>query len=131
MNRLLLIATKLDDAIIMLNNPGIQEISVHELKKVMDEGKKPFLLDVRETQEHQLGNIGGELIQLGQLPERLEEIERFIEKDSETLLVVYCRSGARSGRAVQFLQANGFPGATNLKGGMIAWSAEIDPSVKV
>lgn len=92
---------------------------------MMDDGQKPFILDVRRPDEHEFVNIGGHLIQLDFLPERLNEIE---DHKNETV-VVYCRSGARSGRAVQFLQANGFDHATNLKGGILAWSAEIDSSL--
>ena len=111
----------------MFNSPAIPEISVKELKATLDKGETPYLLDVRQVPEHELGNIGGTLIQLDQLPARLDEID--IDKDAP--LVVYCRSGARSGRAVQFLIQNGYTGAVNLKGGMIAWSMEIDPSLSV
>ena len=94
---------------------------------MMDKGETPYLLDVRQPGEHSLGNIGGDLIQLDQLPMRLQELEG---REGEQF-VVYCRSGGRSGRAVQFLQANGYPGATNLRGGMLAWKENIDPSLQV
>jgi len=106
---------------------SIPEIEVKELKRMIDEGNAPVLLDVRQDQEHQQANIGGTLIRLDLLPERMDELEA--HKDDQ--LIVYCRSGARSGRAVHFLRANGFSGAVNLKGGMIAWSNEIDPSMTV
>ena len=111
----------------MFNKPQLPEISVQELKAAMDADDRPVLLDVRQIPEHEQGNIGGQLIQLDQLPSRVNEIEDL----KDTKIVVYCRSGGRSGRAVEFLQANGFTGATNLRGGMLAWSAEIDPSLSV
>ncbi len=103
----------------------IPEITVQELKSMMDNGQTPFILDVRRPDEHEFVNIGGHLIQLDYLPEKIKEIE----DHKDQTVVVYCRSGARSGRAVQFLQANGFDQAINLKGGILAWSAEIDPSL--
>lgn len=111
----------------MLNRPGVPEISVRDLKKSMDGGESPVLVDVRQTGEHQLGNIGGMHLQLDQLPARISELNELKEKN----FVVYCRSGGRSGQAVQFLHAQGFTGATNLKGGMLAWQAEIDPTLSV
>ncbi len=109
----------------MFNSPAIPELSVKELKKALDAGQKPYLLDVRRPDEHARGNIGGKLIPVDQLPSRMSEITA----DKDAPLVVYCRSGARSGRAVQFLIANGYTGAVNLRGGMLAWSAEIDSSL--
>ena len=105
--------------------PKLPEITVTELKQRLDSGETPFILDVRRKEEHDFVNIGGQLIQLDYLPDRFEELES--HKDEE--IIVYCRSGARSGRAVQFLQSHGFEKATNLKGGILAWSAEIDPSL--
>ena len=103
----------------------IPEITVQELKSMMDDGKTPFILDVRRPDEHEFVNIGGHLIQLDYLADKLDEIEAY----KDETVIVYCRSGARSGRAVQFLQAKGFNQAINLKGGILAWSAEIDPSL--
>ena len=94
---------------------------------MMDTGDTPFLLDVRQVVEHETGNIGGTLIVLNDLPVRIDELAA--HKDEK--FVVYCRSGGRSGQAVQYLQANGYSGATNLKGGMLAWRNEIDPSLDV
>ena len=105
--------------------PQIPEITVSTLKERLDSGETPFILDVRRKEEHEFVNIGGRLIQLDYLPDHLEELEA--HKDEE--IIVYCRSGARSGRAVQFLQSQGFEKAVNLTGGILAWSAEIDPSL--
>lgn len=106
----------------------IPEITVSELKALMDEDKRPFILDVRQPHEYEMGNIDAALIPLGDLPSRLVELEGHKE---DVLLVVHCRSGGRSAQAVQFLRGMGYKGATNLKGGMIAWSKEIDSSVVV
>lgn len=103
----------------------IPEITVTELKERLDSGETPFILDVRRKEEHEFVNIGGKLIQLDYLPDHLDELEP--HKDDE--IIVYCRSGARSGRAVQFLKSKGYEQVTNLKGGILAWSAEIDPSL--
>ncbi len=111
----------------MLNRPGANEITVQDLKKMMDTGDTPFLVDVRQVGEHEMGNIGGTLIVLNELPNRIDELAA----QKEEKFVVYCRSGGRSGQAVQYLRANGYPGATNLKGGMLAWRNEIDPTLNV
>lgn len=111
----------------MLKRSSAAEITVQDLKKMMDSGDTPFLLDVRQVSEHNTGNIGGTLITLNELPTRIDELAA--QKDAK--FVVYCRSGGRSGQAVQFLQANGYTGATNLKGGMLAWRNEIDSSLNV
>jgi sulfur-carrier protein adenylyltransferase/sulfurtransferase len=103
---------------------NVPEITVQELKERIDAGKRPFLLDVREPDEFELVNLDGMLIPLGELPNRLDEIEAY--KDEP--VVVHCRSGARSAKAVQFLQQHGFDEIYNLKGGILAWSREIDPS---
>lgn len=103
----------------------VPELSVQELKDMMDRGARPFLLDVRRPDEYAVANLKGKLIPLQELPARLDELEAHKEEP----IVVYCRSGARSGQAVAYLQARGFEGAQNLKGGILAWSREIDPSV--
>jgi adenylyltransferase/sulfurtransferase len=100
------------------------EISVEELKRRRDAGEALLLLDVREPQEYEIARIDGAvLIPLGQLPERLAELEGAEE------IVVQCHSGMRSARAVQFLRQNGIGNAVNLAGGIEAWSERIDPSV--
>ena len=100
------------------------EITVEELKRRRDAGAPLVLLDVREPQEYEIARIGGaRLIPLGELPDRLAELN----EDAE--LVVHCHSGMRSARAVQFLRQHGFNKAVNLAGGIDAWSERIDPSV--
>ncbi|HEY3874785.1 MAG TPA: rhodanese-like domain-containing protein [Candidatus Kapabacteria bacterium] len=99
------------------------EISVQELKEWMDSGKEFLLVDVREPGEYATANIGGKLIPLNSVAQHLGELDP--EKD----IVVHCKVGGRSGMAVEFMRRNGIPKARNLRGGIIAWSKEIDPSV--
>jgi adenylyltransferase/sulfurtransferase len=103
---------------------GIPQLSVKELKKRMDAGEDVFILDVREPYEYQIANIGGTLIPQNDVPQRLGEIDRGRE------IVVQCRSGARSQRIAEFLKQSGYPRVVNLAGGILAWSDEIDPSVR-
>jgi sulfur-carrier protein adenylyltransferase/sulfurtransferase len=107
---------------------GIPQITVKELKTKLDKRETNndnfLLLDVREPYEYQIAQIGGLLIPQNDLPNRLGEL------DKEREIVVHCRSGARSQRAAELLQANGFKKVSNLAGGILAWSDEIDPSVQ-
>jgi len=100
---------------------GIPEITVEELSRRRDAGEELFLVDVREPHEVQICSIGGKLIPLGELPRRVHEL------DTAQELVVYCRSGARSARAVAFLQQAGFRRVHNLAGGILAWADRVDP----
>lgn len=100
------------------------EISVQELNEQRQKGSSPFLLDVRKPREARIAEIGGTLIPLDELPQRLDELEPHRGEK----IVVHCRSGGRSERAVQFLRGKGYD-AYNLKGGILAWSKEIDSSV--
>src|SRR5207237_9336105 len=81
---------------------GSPEMQVEELKRRLDAGENLFVLDVREPHEYQICNIGGYLIPLGDLPKRVNEL------DSSREIVAHCRSGARSAKAVSFLQQSGF-----------------------
>jgi len=101
----------------------VEEMTVEELARRRAAGEEPQLLDVREPHEVRICTIGGTLIPLGQLPARTGEL------DPSRELVVYCRSGARSGRAVAFLRENGFRQARNLAGGILAWADRIDPGM--
>lgn len=102
----------------------MKEISVKELKELRDSGADFQLIDVREQNEFDFANLGGELIPLGSVP---QQVEKF---DKEKQVVVHCRSGKRSGDAIHYLEQNhGFENLYNLKGGILAWSDEIDPSV--
>ncbi|MEY4383858.1 MAG: hypothetical protein RI995_1400 [Bacteroidota bacterium] len=95
----------------------MEDITVEELKRRIDAKEKLNIIDVREEHEFDEFNIGATLIPLGELPDRLEEIDQF--KDEE--LIIHCRSGARSGRAKDFLEMQGFSKVRNLLGGMLAW----------
>ena len=106
-------------------SPRVPEITVQELKSLMDADQTPFILDVREEREYAVANLNGTLIPLQQLPYRLEELEDY----KDELVVVHCRSGGRSAQAVQYMQSLGFEQAKNLRGGVLAWSREIDPSM--
>lgn len=101
----------------------IPEITPKELKSRLDRGDDVFILDVREPHEYQICNLHGHLIPLGDLPKRISEL------DSSREIVAHCRSGKRSADAVQFLSKAGFRKVWNLKGGILAWSDEVDPSV--
>ncbi len=107
----------------ILNN-GIPQISVQELKQRLDAGEDIMVLDVRETYEYQIANIGGTLIPMNEVPRRLAEIDRNRE------IVVQCRSGARSQRIAEFLAQQGYPNVKNLAGGILAWADQIDPAVQ-
>lgn len=98
----------------------MEDITVQELKTRMDNNEDIIIIDVREPYEYEEFNIGGQLIPLGDLPARLEELEEF--KDRE--IIVHCRSGARSSGAKAFMAQNGFTKVRNLLGGMMDWQAQ-------
>ncbi len=98
----------------------MKDITAQELKSKMDKGEEFFLLDVRQDFEHVMYNIGGTLIPLANLPSSIDEIEE--HKDRE--VIVYCRSGMRSGTAKQILVQQGFKNVRNLLGGVLGWQGE-------
>lgn len=103
----------------------VPEISVHDLKQRRDANDAPFVLDVREPYEAEIASIGADqLIPVDQLEDRLDELE--VGDDQE--IVVHCRSGGRSAKATALLREKGY-NASNLAGGVLAWSDEIDPDV--
>jgi adenylyltransferase/sulfurtransferase len=104
-------------------NNGIPQISVTDFKSKRDLGEDIYLLDVREPHEYQIANLGGHLIPLGDLPNRVGEL------DSSREIVVHCKMGGRSQKAAEFLQSAGFRKIKNLAGGIQAWSEQVDPSV--
>ncbi len=104
-------------------NVQVPEITPKELKARLDRGDDLFILDVREPHEYQICNLKGQLIPLGELPQRVHEL------DSSREIVAHCRSGKRSAEAVDFLRKAGFQKILNLKGGILAWSDEVDPAV--
>ena len=96
----------------------MQTITTDELKKRMDAGEQPHLLDVREDYERAEFNIGGKHIPMGKLQSmQLEDIEDW--KNDE--IIIYCRSGNRSGIAANLLEHLGYNNVKNLVGGMLDW----------
>ena len=103
---------------------GEDEATVDELKTRLDQHESFLLLDVREPQEFEICRIPGSvLIPLGDLPSRLSELEG---RDD---MIVHCKSGVRSGKAVRLLREAGYSKARNLKGGILAWINRIDPTM--
>ena len=103
----------------------MEEITPAELKQRLDKGDDIQIVDVREDNEVAIGRIPDSLhIPLGQILGRMNEID----PNRET--VVHCKMGGRSARAIDALQRSGFQGKlVNLKGGILRWSDEVDPSV--
>ncbi len=99
-----------------------EELSVQSLADMHQQAEEFFLLDVREVYEFEADHMGGQLIPLGNLPDSLSTLP----KDKK--IVVHCRSGQRSKKAVQLLKANGFPAVYNLTGGILAWREVYGPS---
>jgi len=96
----------------------MQTITVQELKSRLDAGEKIHLVDVREPNENAEFNIGGVLLPLGEIRNmQTDAIDNW--KDDE--IVMYCRSGNRSGISTQILEQMGFKNVKNLTGGMLAW----------
>ena len=93
------------------------DITVTQLKEKLDAGEEFVLIDVREPYERQEFNVGGQLIPVGNIPQALDSLQE--HKDEE--IIIYCRSGNRSGMAQQFLQQAGFTNVRNLLGGMLEW----------
>jgi adenylyltransferase/sulfurtransferase len=107
-----------------MSGARIPEMTVEELKQARDRGDALVLVDVREPREFAISDLPGSVkIPLGTLQQNLDKVPK--DKD----VVVYCRSGARSAQAVQFLHANGYPKARNLVGGINRWADAIDPSM--
>ena len=102
---------------------AVPEVTPMEVKKKLDGGEGLFILDVREPHEYQICNINGHLIPLGELPARVHEL------NSADEIVAHCRSGMRSAQAVDFLRKAGFRKVKNMKGGILAWSDQVDPRV--
>ena len=104
--------------------PPSDDATVEQLKARLDQRDEPFILDVREPQEYQICNIpGSTLIPLGDLPSRLHELEGRGE------MIVHCKSGARSAKAVKLLREAGFAQAKNLRGGILRWIDAVDPTL--
>jgi rhodanese-related sulfurtransferase len=106
-------------------NQPLPEITATELKRRLDEGDDIQIVDVREPNEYQYARLPNSIhIPLGQIINRMSEI------DATRDTVVHCKMGGRSAKAIEVLKRAGFTGQlTNLKGGITAWSNDVDPSV--
>ena len=103
----------------------IKTITPKQLAAKLQSREDIQLIDVREESERAIASIGGELIPMGTVLENLSRIRR------DGAVVVYCRSGGRSGRVVEALQQDyGYTNLLNLEGGVLRWSDEVDPAVK-
>jgi molybdopterin/thiamine biosynthesis adenylyltransferase/rhodanese-related sulfurtransferase/molybdopterin converting factor small subunit len=104
---------------------ALEEITATELKQLLDRGQDLQVIDVREPSEYEIARIAGtKLIPLGQVVARMNEI------DPSRETVMHCKAGVRSAKAIAALKQAGFPGRLiNLKGGITAWSDEVDPTV--
>ncbi len=96
------------------------EITPEELHARLQQGERPFMLDVREQYEYDIANLKGYLIPLKELPHRVKELDPARE------IIVYCRTGRRSASAVALLREEGFSNVKNLVGGIVAWAEKID-----
>lgn len=107
---------------------GVPELTVAELESLLDADDRDLVLvDVREPFERQIADLP----EVGQLRIPVGELEvRADELDPEDRIVLYCRTGARSGWATQLLRARGYEKVLNLEGGLMAWREEIDPSLQ-
>ena len=103
----------------------MQEITAAELKNRLDAGDDIQLIDVRQPDEYAFANIeGAKLIPLGEIVQRIDELD----ETKET--VIHCKMGGRSAQAIDFLNRAGFQGKmSNLKGGITAWSNEVDTKI--
>ncbi|MFC5601990.1 rhodanese-like domain-containing protein [Sporosarcina koreensis] len=98
----------------------MKEITTTELQQQLENGATLHMIDVREDEEVEQGMIPGAIhIPLGEVPDRLSEL------DKATPYVIICRSGGRSGRAAEFLEAQGYD-ATNMVGGMLDWQGNVE-----
>lgn len=101
----------------------MKEITVTDLKSKIDSQEDIQLIDIREAYEQDICSIGGELIPMGEIMGSLDKISK------EKPVVVHCRSGKRSAAIIMHLETMGFENLYNLKGGILAWSDEIDSSI--
>lgn len=103
----------------------MKEVTVQELKAMMDSKKDFQLIDVREKHEVEIAQIGGQHIPMGEVMNNVDKISK------EKPVIVHCRSGARSGSVINLLEKEfGFTNLYNLKGGILAYADQIDPSLQ-
>jgi adenylyltransferase/sulfurtransferase len=108
------------------NQQSMKEVTVQELQNLKNSGADFQLIDVREPYEYDICNLEGELIPMSEIPNNVDKIAR------DKKVVIHCRSGKRSGDMLLWLEKNhNFNNLYNLKGGVLAWSKEIDPEMPV
>ena len=102
----------------------MKEVSVQELNNLLKSGIDFQLIDVREPYEYEIANLNGKLIPLATISSAVSQISR------NKKVIIHCRSGVRSANAIRDLESQfGFDNLYNLKGGILAWSKEIDNSI--
>jgi len=103
----------------------MEEITPAELKAWKDSGKPFQLIDVREPYEAEICSLGGDLIPMGELVQRISEVRK------DVTVVVHCRSGARSAAVINALASRyGYTNLVNLRGGILAFGREVDPALR-
>lgn len=119
-----LIIAIFENLINIKNCIAMKEVTVQELKSLIDSKADFQLIDVREPHEFDICNLNGELIPMAEIPHNVDKIDR------NKQVVIHCRSGKRSGNMIAWLEQNeGFQNLYNLKGGILEWAKEIDPSM--
>lgn len=103
----------------------MKEVTVQELKEMMDRNDEFQLIDVREPFEYEVSNLDGLNIPLGGIVIESDKVSK------DKPVIIQCRSGKRSAQAVMLLEQQGFDNLANLKGGIVAWKEEIDPDMDV
>ncbi|MFM7625886.1 MAG: rhodanese-like domain-containing protein [Gammaproteobacteria bacterium] len=107
----------------------VAEIGVEELKALVDAGRAPRVIDVREAHELEISSLPfAEHLPMGEVSTRYASLDPRLDPDAP--LVVMCRSGGRSMQVARFLEARGFRSVSNLAGGILAWGERIDPSLR-
>ena len=111
----------------MNQSPDVPEITPRELKDRLDAGDVPVLVDVREYHEAEIADLPQHdqlRIPTGEFPQRMDEVS----PDAD--VVLYCRSGGRSAWATAILMQRGYERVLNLKGGVLGWRADVDPTLR-
>lgn len=103
----------------------MKEITVEELKSMMDGNEEFQLIDVREPFEYEVSNLNGLNIPLSGILVEVDKISK------EVPVVIHCRSGKRSAQAIMLLEQQGYDNLSNLEGGVLAWQEDIDPDMDV
>lgn len=107
-------------------SPSVPEITSSQLKEAMDADQDLVLVDVREYFEKAISDlpeVGQVRIPMSEIPHRMHQIPR------DARVVVYCRSGSRSGAVTKYLLSQGWGEVLNLKGGILGWREEVDPDI--